>query len=286
MTTCSAGPAADSAAFGEALFGTTTAEYARYRPGVPDAAVRLLAATLHGVPAPVLLDLGTGTAQVPRALLSVVPRLAHVDLVDVNQAMLAQAVAELKEAAPGACSVSAYVGEAHTFTSQPPGRGPDLITCCRAFHWMDRAAVLEMADRVAAPHATVAVMGDGSLWTHDAEWTGALRELIQTYLGPDRRAGTRGSYATPGRTYEDDLAASPFSELREHRFPVARAWTPKTVVGYLRSTSFARPELFADRHEAFEAEARQLLDVHAKNGVLREEAVFTVLMARRPGSSS
>jgi hypothetical protein len=151
---------------------------------------------------------------------------------------------------------------------------------------MNRAAVLKMADRVAAPHATVAITGDGSLWTHDAEWTGALRELIQTYLGPGRRAGTRGTYATPGRSYEDDLAASPFSELREHRFPVARAWTPETVVGYLRSTSFAQPDLFADRHEAFEAEARQLLDVHAKDGVLREESVFTVLLARRPGSSS
>lgn len=285
MTTCPGGPAADSTASGEALFGTTAAEYARYRPGVPDAAVRLLAATLHGVPAPVLLDLGTGTAQVPCALLPVVPRLAHVDLVDVNQGMLALAMAELK-ADLGACTVSAYAGEAHTFTPQVPGRGPDLITCCRAFHWMDRAAVLEMADRVAAPHATVAIMGDGSLWTHDAEWTGALRELIQTYLGPGRRAGTRGTYATPGRSYEDDLAASPFSQLREHRFPVARAWTPETVVGYLRSTSFAQPDLFADRHQAFEAEARQLLDVHAKDGVLREESVFTVLLARRPGSSS
>lgn len=106
MTTCPGGPAASTAASGEALFGTTAAEYARYRPGVPAAAVRLLAATLHGVPAPVLLDLGTGTAQVPCALLSVVPRLAHVDLVDVNQGMLAQAMEELK-AVLGACTVSA-----------------------------------------------------------------------------------------------------------------------------------------------------------------------------------
>lgn len=95
---------------------------------------------------------------------------------------------------------------------------------------------LTLLARPTAPHATVAITGDGSLWTHDAEWTGALRE---------------------------------------HRFPAARAWTPETVVGYLRSTSFARPELFADRHEAFETEARQLLDVHAKDGVLREESVFT-----------
>ncbi|MFF1839012.1 hypothetical protein ACFVXE_33250 [Streptomyces sp. NPDC058231] len=185
----------------------------------------------------------------------------------------------------GACTASAYAGEAHTFSPQEPGQGPDLVTCCRAFHWMDRAAVLEMADRVAAPHAAVAIMGDGSLWTHDADWTSALRELIQTYLGPVRRAGTRGTYATPDRSYADDLTTSPFSDVTEHRFPVARAWTPETAVGYLRSTSFARPDLFSDRHEAFESQARQLLNLYAKDGVLREEAVFTVLLARRPGNA-
>lgn len=278
-------PSAGPATLGEALFCTEAGAYARYRPGVPDAAVRLLAATLHEVPAPVLLDLGTGTAQVPRALLPVVPRMGHVDLVDINQQMLAQAMVEL-EPLLGACTVSAYAGEAHTFVPEGPGRRPDLVTCCRAFHWMDRRAVLEMVDRVAAPHAAVAVMGDGSLWTYNADWTVALRELIQTYLGPGRRAGTRGTYTEPGRSYEDDLAASPFSDVSEHRFPVTRAWTPESVVGYLRSTSFARPDLFADRHKEFEAEVRQLLGAYACGGTLREDAVFTVLVARRPGAAS
>ncbi|MBL1109895.1 class I SAM-dependent methyltransferase [Streptomyces sp. 5-8] len=278
-------PSAGPAPLGEALFGTVADAYARYRPGVPDAAVRLLAATLHGVPAPVLLDLGTGTAQVPRALLPVVPRLAHVDLVDINQQMLAQAMTAI-EPLIGTCTVSPYAGEAHTFVPEGPGRRPDLVTCCRAFHWMDRPAVLEMVDRVAAPHATVAVMGDGSLWTYDADWTVALRELIQTYLGPGRRAGARGTYTAPGRSYEDDLADSAFSDVREYRFPMTRAWTPESVVGYLRSTSFARPDLFGDRHQAFETEVRQLLGAYARGGTLREDAVFTILLARRPGAAS
>ena len=102
-----------------------------------------------------------------------------------------------------------------------------------------------------------------------------------------RSAASSGSSDTePGCSYEDDLAASAFSVVSEHRFPVARTWTPDTVVGYLRSTSFAQPQLFAGRHEAFEAEARQLLGAHAHGGVLREERVFTVLLARRLGSGS
>ncbi|WP_257002025.1 hypothetical protein [Streptomyces sp. WZ.A104] len=63
----------------DALFGPEAADYARYRPGLPDAAVHLLAATQHGVPDPVLLDLGTGTGQMPRALLPVLHRVLKED---------------------------------------------------------------------------------------------------------------------------------------------------------------------------------------------------------------
>ncbi|MFD8727722.1 methyltransferase domain-containing protein [Streptomyces sp. NPDC059611] len=269
----------------EALFGPEAADYARYRPGLPDGAVHLLAATQHGVPAPVLLDLGPGTGQVPRALLPVLHRLVHIDLVDVNASMLQAARAAL-EPLRGACTVDTVTGAAHTFAPAAPGRAPTLITCSRAFHWMARSEVLSMADRVAAPHAVVAIMGDGSLWTHEAQWTAVLRELIQSYLGADRRAGTRGTYSGPGRSFQDDLADSPFSEVAEHRFPVSRAWAPGDVLGYLRTTSFARPALFDGRHPEFEAAALQLLQYHAVGGVLKEDAVFTVLLARRPGGTA
>ncbi|MGW7056888.1 hypothetical protein [Streptomyces sp. NPDC054887] len=53
-----------------------------------------------------------------------------------------------------------------------------------------------------------------------------------------------------------------------------------------RSTSIARPDLFADRHKEFEAKVRQLLDAYARGGTLREDALFTVLLARRPGAAS
>ncbi|MFD6916888.1 hypothetical protein [Streptomyces virginiae] len=149
---------------------------------------------------------------------------------------------------------------------------------------MDRPAVLAMADRVASPHAAVAIMGDGSLWTHQAEWTVALQSLIQSHLGAERRAGTTGTYREPGRRYEDDLAESAFSDVAEHRIPFHRMWTPRSVLGYLRSTSFARPDLFAD-HAGFEGQAQALLLQHARDGVLHEDGVFTVLLARRPGAA-
>lgn len=278
------GQPASAAVSDDALFGPEAAGYAPYRPGLPDAAVHLLAATQHGEPAPVLLDLGTGTAQVPRALLPVLP-LVHVDLVDVNESMLQAARAAL-EPVRGGCTVDVHIGAAHTFAPAAAGRAPTLITCARSFRWMSRAEVLSMADRVATSQAVVAIMGDGSLWTHEAHWTAALRELIQSYLGEDRRAGTGGTYAGPGRSYEDDLADSAFSEVTEHSFSVSRAWGPEDVIGYLRTTSFARPALFAGRHHEFETAALRLLQDHARESVLRQDAVFTVLLARRPGGAA
>ncbi|MFD4943581.1 class I SAM-dependent methyltransferase [Streptomyces sp. NPDC058409] len=270
----------------EALFAAAAATYARYRPGLPDGAVHLLADILRDRSTPVLLDLGTGTGQVPLALRSAVPALAHIEAVDVSPQMLDQARDALVPVL-GRCTLTLVhaVADVYAPLAPLPGeevRAPDLVTCCRSYHWMDGPGVLAMADRVAAPDAAVAIMGDGSLWTHDADWTRALRELIQRYLGAERRAGTRRSYTEPRRSYEEDLADSAFNDVTEHLVPVTRTWAPQEVLGYLHTTSFAAPELFAERHQAFEDEALALLHAHAVDGCLVEEATFRVLLARRP----
>ncbi|GGZ25596.1 hypothetical protein GCM10010300_81230 [Streptomyces olivaceoviridis] len=219
------------------LFTSTAADYARHRPGIPPQAVALLTDTVRDPNHPALLDLGSGTGQVPAALLPAVPRIDRVDLVDPDQDAAATLEPLLSSRPAGFHPLAA-----EDFMPPFDGYRADLITCARSFHWMARPEVLSMADRVAAPHAVVAIMGDGSLWTHESAWTAALRELIQSYLGEYRRAGTRGAYAEPGgRSYGDDLADSAFSEVSEHHFPLSRAWTPEDVIGYLRTTSFARP---------------------------------------------
>ncbi|MGV9401739.1 class I SAM-dependent methyltransferase [Streptomyces sp. NPDC003667] len=271
----------------EALFAAAAAEYDRYRPGVPAEAAQLLADTVRDLPDPTLLDLGTGTGQVPRALLKALPTLAYIEGVDWSRPMLDQARAALPPLL-GDCTLSLVQTSADVYAPLAPLPGedrwtPDLITCCRPYHWMSGPDVLAMAHRIAAPQATLAIMGDGSLWTYEADWTWALRDLIQRYLGPRRRAGVLGDYPEPVRPFQEDLADSAWSEVIEHRVPVTRSWTPEVVLGYLRTTSFAGAELFGERHAAFEDEARALLNELAVGGSLLEEAVFTVLLARRPG---
>ncbi|MFF0433879.1 class I SAM-dependent methyltransferase [Streptomyces sp. NPDC004327] len=263
------------------LFTSVAADYRRHRLGIPAKPVALLADVVNEVERPVLLDLGTGTGQVPAALLPAVSRIARVDLVDADPGMLREAASAL---APllGDRPPTFHPVYAQDVTPPYEGYQADLITCARAFHWMPRPALLAMADRVAAPNANAAIMGDGSLWTYTAPWAAGLKRLIQSYLGADRRAGTTGVYGAPKRSYEDDLAESAFSDITKLRFPVRRTWTPDGGVAYLRSTSFARADLFKDRHARFEAEALALLQQHATYGGLIEDAVFEVLLARPP----
>ncbi|MFI5642020.1 class I SAM-dependent methyltransferase [Streptomyces goshikiensis] len=265
------------------LFDSLDHHYARYRPRLPDQVVQLLAGELAGAPTPTLLDLGAGTGQVALSMLPILPPTAHLDLVDQNPGMLRTALDELRPHL-GERTATVHAVPAEQFSPGQTGYRADLVTCCRAFHWMDRPAVLAMADRVTVPRAAVAIMGDASLWTHQAPWTVALRALIQSHLGEDRRAGTTSTYSEPGRRYEDDLTDSAFSDIAEHRIPFTRTWTPAEVLGYLRSTSFARPDLFTD-HPRFEEQAHALLLEHARDGVLTEDGVFTVLLAHRSGAA-
>lgn len=259
-------------------FAETAPYYAAFRPGIPDAAVRLLTKTVADRHHPVLLDMGSGTGQVPVALHQA---FAEIDVVERDPGMLAEADKAL--AGFPDTTVRLHNTPAEQFTPPHPGWSADLVTICRAFHWMDQPAVLSLLDECTAKDATVAVMGDGSLWTARSTWTDALRTLIQEYTGTDRKAGKDKTYAAHDRPYREILAESAFAETEEHTIPIERAWTPETVIGYLYSTSFASRPLFGERLAEFEERARALLAGHADDaGRLIEQARFDVLLARRP----
>ncbi|WP_406375791.1 class I SAM-dependent methyltransferase [Streptomyces sp. NBC_00647] len=124
----------------------------------------LPADTVRDLPHPTLLDLGTGTGQVPRALLKALPSLAYIEAVDRSRPMLDQARAPLTPVL-GECTLNLVQASADVYEPLAPLPGedrwtPDLVTCCRAYHWTNGPDVLAMAHRVAAPQATPAITGD------------------------------------------------------------------------------------------------------------------------------
>ncbi|MCQ8770434.1 class I SAM-dependent methyltransferase [Streptomyces telluris] len=190
---------------------------------MPAPAAALLTRSVADIEQPTLLDLGSGTGQVPLALHGV---FAQVDIVEPNAGMVAEAKRLLPYLEGPGQTVRLHHAQAEHFTPPSETWRADLVTICRAFHWVSQGTVLRQLDTWTAPQATVAVMGDRSLWTLDNRWAKALRMLIQEFLGDDRRAGPSDIFNPHNRPYADVLAESAFSDVQEYRFNVLLAYRP------------------------------------------------------------
>jgi trans-aconitate methyltransferase len=258
------------------LFTGTAQFYRQYRPGIPvEVAAVLHEATRPGTPRR-LLDIGTGTGLVAEALLD---RFDDIIAIDNDADMLKVAEAALRPAVPNGSSLRLVESTAEDFTP-PPGWQADLVTICRAFHWLDQAAVLALLDAQVAPDGAVAIFGDNSFWVAGSPWKQAVRAVIQDFLGEQRRAGT-GTFTHHDRPYSEIMEESPFNQVDEIRVPVQRTWTADGILGYLYSTSFAAPQLFGDRLEEFEAAARTKLAEFSDNDTFGEDNEFLIRIGRR-----
>lgn len=263
-----------------ALFSGTADFYRQYRADVPEQVAAILdAAVPQGQRPRRLLDLGTGTGFVVRALLG---RFDDIIAVDPDPDMLAAAEANLRSGLPPGTTLSLAQSVAEEF-SAPSGWAADLVTICRAFHWLDQARVLSRLERQVAADGAVAIFGDQSIWTATTPWKVAVRTVVQEYLGERRRAG-QGTYTVPGRPYSDILEESTFSQVEQMTIPVQRTRTADSIVGYLHSTSFAAPDLFGDRLADFDRAVRGRLLNFSDRDHFSDDNEFHLLIARRPSA--
>lgn len=250
--------------------------YERYRPDVPPSAAELLVAQANrDGPATRLLDLGTGTGQVVRALQDNFPQVIAID---PDAEMIAEA-RRVHQPPPGG-SVEFVVGRAEEYRP-PVGWHPDLVTACRAFHWMDQAAVLRWLAEWVSPTGCVAIMGGYSLWASEAPWLVATREVVRRYVDHERRPGD--APPKPGDpAYRDILKESRFSDIEEFALPLRRTWTVDGILGYLYSTSFAAPYLFGEKRASFEHALRNELSMYGDADGFVEDTHFFLRIARVP----
>jgi ubiquinone/menaquinone biosynthesis C-methylase UbiE len=259
------------------LFQGTAEFYREFRSGVPaDVAAILIDAAPDRRPRN-LLDVGTGTGYVIEALQDDVDDVIGID-VDDDLLMVARSSLRPR---PG--QQLAFVrARAEDFTP-PEGWTADLVTICRTFHWLERPVVLDRLDSIVAPDGVVAILGDNSIWADNAGWKSEIKTILAEFLGQDRRAG-QGTYQRPPRPYAEDLSASMFSDWEQHTVPVRRERSLDSVIGYLHSTSFATPALFADRLDDFHDAVRERLPALAENGMYVDHNEFGILVGRRPGA--
>jgi SAM-dependent methyltransferase len=258
--------------WGPDLFAGAAPYYARYRVYL-DAFYDAIARAC-GLPAPGrLLDMGCGTGQI---CVRLAPMVDEAIGLDPDPDMLAEAGHGARDV-PNVRFVRGRAedasGELGSFVA---------VTIGNAFHWMDRARVLDVVWDILEPGGTLVVCGAGG--DHEV-FAGVdprplYGEVIARYLGPERRAGA-ATFTHPLEPHQDVIARSPFGEPELWSVPVETTRSIDDLVGLLFSTSFANRRLLGADADAFEAEIRRVLTEAEPSGLFSLRTDYEVIVARR-----
>jgi SAM-dependent methyltransferase len=250
----------------------SAAGFYHHRLFYPDRLIRRVIALTGLAPGEAVLDLGTGPGllAVPFAAAGMAVTAADPEPLMLDAAAAAAQAANV--------TVSLWQGGSYELT---PQMGPyRLVTIGRAFHWMDRAATLDMLDRIVAPGGAVAFFQDAHPDVPENRWFRTLREISDRYSRDvghvaDRKVGAH-------RRYEPYLFASAFSQLDGLSVTCRTEITLDEMVGRAYSMSTCAPARLGDRQAAFESDLRAALTPFATDGKFIEIAEMVAMVARRP----
>jgi SAM-dependent methyltransferase len=243
------------------LYAGSAPYYARGRVAYPVQLADTLVAALRLDGSGRLLDVGCGPGSLTLLL---APHFAEAIGVDADADMLAEAARLAEERHVRNVSWRQLRGE------DLPADLPRVrvVTFAQSFHWMDRPRVAAAVRSMLLPggalvhvHATThRGVEDYAALPHPRPPHEAIAELVQRYLGPQRRAG-RGVLASGTPEDEDAIyRAAGFSGPERLEVP---GWvverTAEEVAASVYSLSGSAPHLFGNRLDAFNAELTQLL---------------------------
>jgi SAM-dependent methyltransferase len=158
----------------------------------------------------------------------------------------------------------------------PPAR---VVTFAQSFHWMDRRRVAAAVRSLLVPsgavvhvHATTHEGVDTDLQLpHPQPPRQAITQLVQRYLGPQRRAG-QGTL-TAGTPDDEDAIYHAAGFTGPQRLEVPGRVVERTadeIAASVYSLSGSAPHLLGDRLDQFDAELRQLLSDITDDGRFSE----------------
>ena len=229
-------------------FSGTAPFYASYRPPYPEellARLRLAARTTgNGV----LLDLACGPGRVA------IPMASHfrrVVAVDVEPEMIA--VGQELATRSGATNIDWRVSPAEQV--ELSAASIELVTIGEAFHRLDQFRVLELADDWLISSGFVATLGGESPWSGSEPWKRVLVDVANRWTSVKLGDPTAAEWGRPW----DALRAAGWQVTDDFQMRVETVWTTDTLVGFMRSTSFASGAALGQRAAHFEADLRRAL---------------------------
>jgi len=257
------------------LYNGTHKYYVKYRPRIPKEVIDIIVEHFDIKLTDRVLDIGCGTGQVSLAMEG---KCGEMVCLDPDPKMLEWAKETTKDSKVKLTWLN-YSAEDLGKIKEKLGAFK-LATSSRAFHRMNQEQVLKDLDELIEKDGGVAVFSDRVLWSGDEEWQRTLKEVIQKYLGEERRAG-KGTFKVSDELWENILARSVFRFIKTRDVPIARSWDIENIIGYVLSTAFAAPHLFGDQLDRFKKETKNtLLSINPK-GVFQENAAWSIVLGSK-----
>jgi ubiquinone/menaquinone biosynthesis C-methylase UbiE len=254
------------------LFASTAEHYVRYRSKYPDAALDEIARAslpLGGR----ILDMGSGPGTIAIALAE---RGLDVTAVDPSPDMLE---AGSRDAQRRGIHLQWLEGDSEHL---PAVSGVATVTIGDAFHWMaPHDKFLQALDRMVEPAGLLAVLSRRAPGAPRPAWHAAISEVQARYLDGDPQAAAHGYRARGEADTISVLKRSPFSRIRELRFPHTTSATMDEIVGRQYTRAFSSPAVLGDRLPAFDRDLRAALKATEPSGAYLDRTESQLLLAER-----
>lgn len=254
------------------IFKGTAQYYARYRRPYPEQIFSDIVEYYHLNSKGKLLDLGCGTGEISIPLASY---FAEVIGVDPCPDMIEEA--EKRAEREGILNIHWLEKKAEDLESSiAPIR---LAVAGVSFHWMKQPVVFKKVYDLLEDGGGMSIVGDSGMVILDEkspvmsrarteDWQLKRKEIIEKYLGPERRAGKSlyKNFMVDKRPYEELIAESPFRTFDYKEYDYTTERSIDEIIGFLYSTSYAAKHLFGGKVNDFEQELRRELSKIVPSG--------------------
>lgn len=254
------------------LFRSTVYYYSKYRLNYPSEFLNLLLKELNLDKQDRLLDVGCGTGQ---ASFPLHKQFSQIVAIDSNKAMMTEGE---KNALKLDISNIQWLELLAEDISPDLGLF-DLIIFGNSFHWMNPQIVLEKCEKIIDNEGAITIIGSNSFWNRTSIWEKKIIEIVQKWLGKDRKAGS-GLFPEQTKSFEDYLTESCFSNITKGRMEIIHQWSIDQIIGMLYSTSYANKAILKDKVDLFEKDIRKNLLALNPKGEFASNIEYYYIIAR------